>query len=258
MKHSFIDKYSNLDSPVHRFDPRIKILVVFSILVIMVSEPRGEVFSFIYYTLIIFSIAFISRIPLKFIISRCLIVSPFIIVAALFFPLSQIISEGYTSLRSLKPEILISLSVMAKAFLSVILLTLLVSTDKFHNLLLGLRRLHMPRLIGILSALMYRYIFIIYDELLRTSRARDSRTPGKLKTGRIKTLGNQSAMIFLRSWERGQTVYNAMLSRGFTGDFPVLNKIYIKGRDVFYAVLIFILFLAIRLTNNFDFCYLCN
>lgn len=258
MKHSFIDKYSDLGSPVHRIDPRIKLIAVFSAIVIMVSEPRGTVSPFIFYSLVTLFIALVSRVPLRFIMSRCLIVSPFIIVAALFYPVSAILTDGYTSLHSLQPAFRVSVSIMAKAFLSVILLTILVSTDKFHNLLLGLRRLKMPRLVGILSALMYRYVFIIYDEALRTSRARDSRTPGKLRVSRLKTFGNQSAMIFLRSWERAQIVYNSMLSRGFNGEFPVLHEISVKGKDIIYFVLIIIAFLAIRLTNYSMGCYLVN
>jgi len=192
------------------------------------------------------------------VLGRCLIVSPFIVVAALFYPVSVMLTSGNQSPASLRPEIMVALSIMARAFLSVIMLTLLVSSERFHNLLLGLRRLKMPKLIGILSALMYRYVFILYDETLRTARARDSRTPGKLRTGRLKTLGNQSAMIFLRSWERSQTIYNSMLSRGFDGEFPVMSNIALKGRDIVYFILFIVIFLAIRLTNIPGVCYFLN
>lgn len=250
MKHSFIDKYSDLGSPVHDIDPRVKLVSAFLAIGIIVSEPRGEIFPFMFYGFVTLLLVLLSRVPLRFVLGRCLIVSPFIIIAALFYPLSVMLTSDYGPHFSLRPEFMVSLSIMARAFLSVILLTLLVSTDKFHNLLLGLRRLRMPKLVGILSALMYRYVFILYDETLRTNRARDSRTPGKLRTGRLKTFGNQSAMIFLRSWERSQIIYNSMLSRGFDGEFPVIAKISIKGRDIIYFILFIIIFLAIRLTNQ--------
>ncbi|MFP4367471.1 MAG: cobalt ECF transporter T component CbiQ [Bacteroidales bacterium] len=258
MKHSFIDKYSGLNSHIHRLDPTVKLVAVFSAIVIIVSEPRGETGSFVFYGGIIFIILVISRIPLKFILSRCLIVSPFILMAALFHPVSAALTNNDHSLQLLLPEFGIALSIIFKAYLSVILLTMLVSTEKFHNLLLGLRQLRMPKLVGILSALMYRYIFILYDEALKTTRARDSRTPGKLKVSRLKTFGNQSALIFLRSWERSQTVHKSMLSRGFKGEFPPMQKMNAGTRDILYSSLFIIIFLAIRLTNHSMGCFLFN
>ena len=43
MKHSFLDRFSELDSPVHSIDPRAKIVALLAALLIVVSEPRGEV-----------------------------------------------------------------------------------------------------------------------------------------------------------------------------------------------------------------------
>ena len=258
MKHSFIDKYSDLDSLVHRLDPRVKLIAVFSAIVIIVSEPRGEISPFAFYAVIVFILVLFSRIPLSFILSRCLIISPFILIAALFYPVSVILTRDFQSIYLLQPEFEVALSIIFKAYLSVILLTVLVSTDKFHNLLLGMRRLKMPKLIGILSALMYRYIFILYDEALRTARARDSRTPGRLRVSKLKTFGNQSALIFLRSWERSKIVYNSMLSRGFDGEFPGMQKMSIRIKDVFYSFLFIIIFLTIRLTNHHMSCFLFN
>ncbi len=255
MKHSFIDKYSDLESPVHSLDPRVKLIAVFSAIIIIVSEPRGEIIPLVFYALLIFILVLLSRVPTGFILSRCLIVSPFILAAAAFYPISIMLTENYQSLQSLRPEFKVAVSVAVKALLSVVLLTVLVSSDKFHNLLLGMRRLKMPKLIGILSALMYRYIFILYDEALRTTRARDSRTPGKLRTGKLKTFGNQSALIFLRSWERSQTIHNSMLSRGFEGEFPGMRKLSVRRTDIFYSLFFIIIFLAIRLTNHSGGCF---
>jgi cobalt/nickel transport system permease protein len=71
-----------------------------------------------------------------------------------------------------------------------------------------------------LAAFMYRYAFILGDEVIRTGQARASRTPGALRAGRIRTYGGQAGMIFLRGWLRSQRVYQAMRSRGFTGVLP--------------------------------------
>ena len=142
----------------------------------------------------------------------------------------------------------ISFSVVLKAFAAIILLVLLTSLDKFHRLLKGLRSAGFPVVFTVLAALMYRYIFILNDERLRTQLARASRTPGRLRTGRLRVIGNQAAVIFLRSWERAHQVHQAMLARGFDGSFPEYGKlVFSSRRDLFFFFGLPLVFLLIRI-----------
>ncbi len=246
MKHSFLDKYSNLNSPLHRIDPRGKLIAFILSIGVIVSEPRREILGVLLYYVIIVILLILSRIPLCYILKRCLIVSPIIIMAAAFLPLSYI--AGWKDLpEGMQGEVFIfSLSLVLKAFAAIILLTLLTSTEKFNRLLDGLRRLKMPSILGIVSALMYRYIFILNDEILRIKLARESRTPGKIRTSRFKMFGNQAAMIFIRSWSRAQIVYNTMLSRGFNGNFPDFKDLSFSMNDAFFVVIILAVMILIR------------
>lgn len=238
MKHSFLDKYNTLDSPIHRRDPRAKILAFLAALLLMVSEPPGETGAFLFYYLLILLILVVSRVPFRYVLRRCLIISPFVIMAAGLMLVSGT-DAGDTTM--------ISLSIVLKAFAAVILLTLLTSTEKFHRLIEGMRSLKLPSLLGVLSSFVYRYMFILSDEMMRTKRARMSRTPGRPVTGRFKTYGNQAATVFLRSWERSQVVYDAMCSRGFNGQFPLRKAFNFSWSDsIFLATFIF-LFAAVRL-----------
>jgi cobalt/nickel transport system permease protein len=246
MKHDYPDRYSGLDSPLHRLDPRSKIFGFSAAILILVSEPRGELFPFLFYAALIGSLLFLSRIPPPFIVRRCLIAAPFILTAALLLPLSLALEGGSSS--GLTAEAwFFSLSIVLKSFSAVTLLILLTSLDKFHRLLKGLRVLGLPPVFGVLAALMYRYIFILNDERLRTQRARISRTPGRLRTGRFRVIGNQAAVIFLRSWERAHLVHQAMLARGFDGSFPEYEGLSFRKRDAVFLWLMILFFLAIRL-----------
>ncbi len=236
MKHSFLDRFSELDSPIHRLDPRVKIVALLAAILIVVSEPRGEVGAFWLYYMLAAILLAVSRIPLSFVMKRCLMVTPFILMAA-----------GLMLLTGSGNSYDVAASIALKAFAAVILLTILTSTERFHRLLGGMRALKMPELLGTLSAFMYRYAFILSDEVMRTTRARQSRTPGRLKTGRFRAYGNQAATIFLRSWERSETVYNAMCSRGFTGRFPLANGFRFRIGDGLFLVLSITLFLAARI-----------
>jgi cobalt/nickel transport system permease protein len=139
---------------------------------------------------------------------------------------------------------------MLKATLSVTILILLASTEKFHNLLGGLRKIKFPVIVGILSALMYRYIFILSDEVMRTNRARNSRTPGNLRSGKLKVLGNQLATVFIRSTERSRIVYAGMVSRGFAGEFPSMSEKAIRARDIVFFCTFGVLLLYIRFMEH--------
>jgi len=247
LKHSFIDKYSNLNSTIHNLDPRIKLLMTFLGIIIIVSEPQGKILPFAFYGVAVLILVLLSRIPFHFILKRFLILSPFILMAALFFPVSLWLTKEEQIVNIQHPAFKVALSIFLKAGLSVLLLILLISTDKFHNLLLGLRKLKMPKLIGVIAALMYRYVFILSDEALKTKRARESRTPGRIKVNRMKVFSNQMAMIFLRSWERSKIIYHSMLSRGFNGEFPVMQKLALTRVDIMFFVCFLTAFLAVRL-----------
>ena len=250
MKHAFLDKHSDLDSPIHRIDARARLIAAFSAIVIIVSEPQGNLLPFIFYGVVIFGLTAISKIPPGYILKRCLIVSPFIIIAAVSYPLSLTGTNTNEAGELLTEGIRTGLTIFLKAFCALLLLILLTSTGRFHRLLAGLRMLGMPRLLGVISALMYRYVFILHDEFLRTTRARDSRTPGKIRINRFRVYGNQAAMIFIRSLDRSQIVYHSMLSRGFSGEFPDMSKSTLRTRDVVMTGLFVSLLFVFRMINQ--------
>lgn len=251
MKHDFIDKYSSLNSLVHKLDPRVKIISSLAVIIIIVSEPmNSKPLHFIYYFILLFFTSLLSKLPAYYIIKRILVVMPFILMATLFYPFSVLFtgSEQRVIINYRQTQILFAtISIFSKAFLSVLILVLLTSTEKFRRLLLAMRKLKMPVIVGKLSAILYRYIFVLSDEYLRTTRARQSRSPGKIKTGRLKIYGNQAAMIFLRSWERSQIIYKSMLSRGFTGEYPGIHKLDLRIIDIIFALIFIFSLSAIRI-----------
>jgi cobalt/nickel transport system permease protein len=247
LKHGYLDRYSGRKSLLHRLDPRTKIICIFAAVAVIVSEPRGEISCFLAYLPLVFLLVILGRIPLVFILQRCLVASPFILMAAALVPLSFGIGRESAGVTHAVPLLAFSLSILFKAFSAVILLTLLLSTDRFHRLLKGMRNLRMPAVLGLMSSLMYRYIFILNDERLRTSRARISRTPGKLRLSPYRVYGQQAAMIFLRGWKRAHTVYDSMLSRGFRGDFPEFERLRFDSRDAFFSIVLTLILTGIRI-----------
>ena len=86
MKHSFLDKYSDLGSIIHRLDPRVKVIVFFILILVIVSTPPQELVKFSGYFLILLILILLSRIPLPFIFVRSLVIIPFVLLTAIFIP----------------------------------------------------------------------------------------------------------------------------------------------------------------------------
>ncbi len=247
MKHHYIDRYSDLDSLVHRLDPRVKIVLAFLGILIIVSEPPARLPPFAFYGGLLLVLLMASRLPLGFILKRFLILSPFILMASVFYPVSLYLTKETQAIAFQREAIEVALSIFLKAGLSILLLIWLISVERFHILLMGLRKLKMPRVVGTISILMYSYIFVFWDEALKTTRARESRTPGKLTRDKLKTYANQMAMILLHSWERSKNLHHAMLSRGFHGEFYTMRKKGLKKSDVVFLIVFLLIFLQIRL-----------
>lgn len=108
------------------------------------------------------------------------------------------------------------LQLVARSTLSLWALVLLTSTTSFGDLLLVLRRLRFPALLVTTLALMYRYLWVLQEELVRMQRARASRTTGPLAKGlRWHLLSQLAALLFIRSSERAERIYAAMCARGW-------------------------------------------
>ena len=233
---------------MHRVDPRAKLIAAFAAIVVVVTEKTsGEPGHFFWYIAVFALVVWASRVPVGFLIRRIVVVLPFIAMAAIFYPISTAFEGSTVAWNIDDPAVKAASIIFLKGFTSVAILVLLTSTERFHRLLMGLRKMHMPKIICGISAILYRYVFLLTEEAMRTNMARESRTPGKLTVNKINVYGNQAAMIFLRSWERSQTIYSSMLSRGFDGEFPDMQTLKLRAKDVLFPTMFIFAFLLIRI-----------
>lgn len=220
MKHSFLDKYSDLDSFLHRLDPGTKIIALGSfILFVNLTKPTAFIL-FGVYGVLLAALIFLSKIPLAYIVKKSLMVLPFAVAIAAFIPFFKPGPEG----------LILFWNVSIKAYLSCLCMILLSGTTRFQDLLKGFEKLHCPTVIIMILSFMYRYVFVLTDELMRMERARESRSIGDNKWLKVKTLAGMVGVLFIRAYERGERVYCAMCSRGFDGRIRTLQDAYDKDR----------------------------
>ncbi|MDD5586798.1 MAG: cobalt ECF transporter T component CbiQ [Alphaproteobacteria bacterium] len=232
MEHGFIDRYSGLVSPVHRLDPRTKILAVLLFVILVASTPPQHLLAFVCYAGLLLWAAAFSHVPLRHIVSHAALVLPFSGLVALGLPFLSG-GEAVTVLGttvSVKGLWLLSGTLM-KSFLGAAALVLLISTTSFSVFLSGLRHLRTPALFTDLLSLMYRYLFVFLDESLRLKRAAAARGYKPSWLHQAKGVGYLAGKLFLRSYERSERIYGAMILRGYDsrmpsaalGDFSVLE-----------------------------------
>ncbi|UCE97529.1 MAG: cobalt ECF transporter T component CbiQ [Dehalococcoidia bacterium] len=231
MKHSFLDQYSNRNSLIHRLDPRSKLLATLVLIATLVLMPTGSWPAYGMYFFIIVTLILISRVPLHYVLRRSLVIIPFVLLVAVFIPFFKegevalsFKAWGWTFLVT-HDGLELLWSILAKSWLSILSLVLLTSTTNFASLLLGLERLRIPRVMIILLSFMYRYIFLITDEAMRMKQARDSRSFRSGWLRQMRTVGNIIGTLFIRSFERGERIFTAMVSRGFDGHSRTLNSL---------------------------------
>lgn len=242
MRHSFIDRYSDSDSFIHKLDPRTKFLSSLAFILAVMLTPANNWRAFVFYLLLIFGLFLISKLPLFYVLKRSLVVVPFVLMIAIFIPFFREgeIAGSYNlwgwQVSVTQSGLFILVNVVVKAWLCIFSLILLSATTKLADLLKGLQQLGIPRVIVLVISFMYRYIFVLVDEVMRMRQARDSRNFGGSLRHQVKTVGNMIGTLFIRSYERGERVYAAMLSRGFDGKIQSLHQLAFRYSDAYFGI----------------------
>jgi cobalt/nickel transport system permease protein len=201
IRPDYLDRYSRMDSPVHRLPSWIKLLVGLILVVLTVGLPfHWAWIAGVTWALVI--TAALSLVPPEFLLRRMLLVEPLVI--------------GVAAVALFQPNGLeIFLALVARSTVCVALMVLVSSTTPFAEILDVLRRLRVPALFVTTMALMYRYLFVLVDETERMQRARKCRTLAANRRLSWGSLGTLVGQLFVRSTERAERIYAAMCARGW-------------------------------------------
>jgi cobalt/nickel transport system permease protein len=195
-------------------------MAVLAFIIVSVSTPITQWHAFIAYFVAIFVVSLIAKIPTLTLLTRSLIEIPFIFFAILmpFFGTGERFQAGPFNLY--RESLLAGAGIVVKGTLGVLSAVVLSTSTTARELLRGLEKLHLPKLMVQIAAFMLRYVNVISDEMERMKVARESR--GFIAKGikDWKVIATAASALFIRSYERGERVHLAMLSRGYTGVLP--------------------------------------
>lgn len=236
MRHLVLERWSRRTSPVHRRDPRAKIIALLVFLVALGTAHRALPLISVAFLLLLATGLIGARLPLFGILARAAFVLPFTLVFALICWATGDPGRG--------------VSLVAKSYLSALAVLLVVATTPLPSLLWGLERAGVPRFLLLVVQFLYRYLFVIVEEAqhmraaaaARGASARDWTAGG----ARFRAAAGALAVLFARSYSRAQHIHHAMLARGFQGRFQALEAGPFRSRDVAFAALASLATVALR------------
>ena len=225
---TLLDRYLPGDSIVHRADPRLKLALTLAFILATATLPPGAWLAFAPMIGIVWGAVLLSRLSVPRVAFRSTIALPFAMVAlpTIFNRPGDILFEidvGLTVLEATTLGLTFFATVLLKSWTSVTAAVLLTATTPQIELLRALRAFRVPSIIIMIVSMTYRYLFVLTDEAQRMLRARQSRSAsagarsGGSVAWRARVTGNMAGSLFLRSLDRSERIYQAMLARGYDG-----------------------------------------
>jgi len=234
------------DTLIYRLDPRIRVglTVLYSFVVALAYQ-----FSVLTGALILSSILIaISRVSIKEVLRRMVIVNALILLLWLVLPLT-FKGEVLTRIGSFaiyRPGVVLAAQITLKSNAILLAFIALIATMSLATLGHALHRLAVPEKIVHLLLMTYRYIFVIEQEYLRLIRAAKIRgfQPGT-NANTYRTYSYVIGMLFVRAAARAERVHQAMLCRGFNGKFYSLQEFQTTAASWIFSIIMMLLIIAL-------------
>ena len=231
-----IDRYAHLASPLQRWDPRFKTfslgLFILAVALIKAIPLAGAAL------LLAMILVGVAGLPAHFVAGGVkwvlLFLVPFFLVMPLSYP-----GESASRLMGLPfawEGLRLAVLIVLKAVAIVLTAYAVFGSSRFDVSMLALQRLKCPKIIVQMLLFSYRYVFVFLAEMRRMDTAMSAR--GFVKKADLHTLrmvGNLIGTLLIRSFERTERVYKAMLSKGYQGEFHTLVRFEAAGGDWFKA-----------------------
>ena len=224
------------DSPVHRLDPRVRLLCALALAIAVAMSER--VVTLAWALALAVSLAAAARLGMRPLARRLVHLNVFVLFLWFVLPWSV---PGHSrgtigGLAVTEEGIRLALAITAKGNAIVLLFTALVATIDPAHLGSTLKRLALPDKLVYLFMLVIRYADLIHDEYGRLRNAMKARAfHARFSRHTLQTFGYLVGLLLVRSMERSERVLAAMKCRGFDGRFHALTGFAVRAADVAFA-----------------------
>ncbi len=216
--------YVHEHSPLHRMAPEAKLVAAFGLVVAVAVTPREAVWAFAVYAAVLAALLRLGRFRAGFVAARMLAVLPFVLFAFVIPFVAGGDKVDVLGVAVSRDGLWSMWNILAKATLGITTSILLAGTTDVPDMLRGMSRLRVPATLTAIAGFMVRYLAVIADELRRMRVAMTARGYDPRWLWQARPIATSAGALFIRSYERGERVHQAMLARGFTGAMPDLDQ----------------------------------
>ncbi len=244
----YMDTLASQHTPVHRLDPRAKLITTLVFITTVVSFDKYEIAALIPFFIYPVFLCAVGNVPPVYLLKKLILVSPFAVMIGIFNPLIDRevlvrlgdlgISGGWISFAS----------ILIRFVLTVGAALILIAVTGFYAVCAALEKLGTPRVFVVQLMFLYRYLFVLVEEASRLVRARSLRAFGT-GGGGLKTFGPLVGHLLLRTLDRAQRIYLAMCCRGFDGNIKILRPLRFGPLEIGFICGWLAFFLVMRLYN---------
>ncbi|MCX7044494.1 MAG: cobalt ECF transporter T component CbiQ [Candidatus Sumerlaeota bacterium] len=243
-----MDALAAQDTPVHRLDPRAKVIVTLLFIFCVASFHKYAILALLPFVIFPVALMAAGAVPAGYLFKKLLLVAPLALLIGVFNPIFDreaftrlgpvAISGGWVSFCSIAIRFILCLSAAL----------ILIATTGVYSIALALERLWVPRALVIQMLFLYRYIFALLEEFARIHRAWSLRAPGASRIA-INVFASLTGQLLLRTLDRAQRIHWAMLGRGFDGRFHLSKPLKSRWTDWAYGLGWTAFFVLARLWN---------
>jgi cobalt/nickel transport system permease protein len=229
------DLLAQQDTPIHRRDPRAKVVVAIMFIVTVVSYGKYELSGLM--PLFLYPVALITlgHLPAGYLLRKLLLAAPFAIVIGLFNPFLDRAVLLHLGPVGISGGWISFLSILLRFALTLSAALILISTTGFNAVCLALTHLKMPQVLTVQFMLLYRYLFVLAEEGARMHKAWSLRSVDGHRIP-LRIFGQLIGQWIIRAMNRAQRVYLAMLSRGFNGNLPMTHPLHFRVGDALFMI----------------------
>jgi cobalt/nickel transport system permease protein len=244
--------YVHEHSRAHRLPAHVKTVAAVAFAVVVATTANRDVVAFTGMAILLVIATRVARVPGRFLLARLVVVVPFLLAALLLPFVASGPRVAVLGVPVAVEGLWGGLGMASRALLGASVSLLLIATTEVADLLRGLDRLRVPALLTAIAAFMIRYLEVIAGEVTRQRRAMTARGYDPRWMWQARPIAKGLGALFVRSYERGERVHQAMLARGFTGRLPPTVEERPPCRaDWAWALLLPAAAIAVRLVSAF-------
>jgi cobalt/nickel transport system permease protein len=211
-------------SPVHRAAAHRKLLALLGFVLVVVATPPDWFAAYAVYLAVVLAVVLVSAVPPTYILKRLVVEVPFVVFAMLMPFIATGPRVEVLGVSVSQAGLVAGWALLAKGTLGVLASLTLAATTEPRDVLVGLERLRLPAQLVQIMGFMIRYVDVVTDEMRRMRIALESRGFSARNPRHWPVVARSAGALFIRSYERGERVHLAMVSRGYTGSLSTTGQ----------------------------------